>query len=169
MTAFTSGKFCFFQIELASRPHSNLPLDYYNCNRAYETMASMEISNEQAVNSGYAAEEIRNMSSTIASAPLPEAYDSSHMTFLADGRPVLPAFWGNAQESPHRAAGDTSSDVWRELNSDSPSILRLQCLWAYFNLPALSLADSVAGVASVAAQTDGFHSVVQVSSPLLHG
>lgn len=83
--------------------------------------------------------------------------------------PMLPAYWGAAQESPpHRAQEDVSPDVWKYLSADSPSILRLQCLWSYFGLPALSLADSVADVASIAAQTDGFRSVLQVSSPMLH-
>ncbi|CDJ50218.1 hypothetical protein, conserved [Eimeria brunetti] len=141
-------------------------------------MAFMDMSGEQEasarVNPGYEpAAAVRNLSN--ASAPSsghvpgdygnPREGDGGHS---ADARPVLPTFWGSAQESPHRGSGDASNDVWRELNSDSPSLLRLQCLWAYFNLPALSLADSVPGVASVAAQTDGFHSVVQVSSPLLH-
>ncbi|CDI86966.1 hypothetical protein, conserved [Eimeria praecox] len=137
-------------------------------------MASTEIGGEElpriAPSTGYGAEEAtRDSSNTDIPGHLSEDYENPHLSHSVNTRPVLPVFWGNAQESPHRGVGgEASCDVWRELNSDSPSILRLQCLWAYFNLPALSLADSVAGVASVAAQTDGFRSVVQVSSPLLH-
>lgn len=63
---------------------------------------------------------------------------------------------------------EQEDDTWKELNSASPSIQRHQCLWAYFNMPALSLADRVGGVASIFAQTDGFRSIVYITSSLLN-
>lgn len=87
---------------------------------------------------------------------------------LADSAPMLPLFWAAEQDDSQVEQEDDSTDVWKDLNSASPSIQCHQCLWAYFNIPALSLADHIGGLASIFAQTDGFRSVIYVTSSLLH-
>ncbi|KAL8270989.1 hypothetical protein Esti_005087 [Eimeria stiedai] len=75
-----------------------------------------------------------------------------HAERSANPNPLLPPFWNCVAEEFH---AEEEEDVWKELNAASPSVLRHQWLWAYFNLPALRLSDHIVGAATLVAHTDG--------------
>ncbi|KAL8450765.1 hypothetical protein Emag_003053 [Eimeria magna] len=91
-------------------------------------------------------------------------HSDHHAECSANPTPMLPPFWNCVPEEFH---AEEEEDVWKELNAASPSILRHQWLWAYFNLPALRLSDHVVGDATLVAHTDGFRTHLHVICSLL--